>query len=159
MNLVGNHLLAVFLLENAFDLFRDLLSLLEVVGIDLGLNFPQLLQRSLNPSRPSLCILLCFLCAADPMQTITTGGFVISLRHIVAIHFRVWFAVILSGENMFPLDSPLPDSTTELFVFLPRPGHHGDKTTMPARDFLKIFLRGEFAVCDIDEIRSPEKSL
>ncbi len=60
---------------------------------------------------------------------------------------------------MFPLNLSLPDSVAELLVFLPSPGHHADKPTMPYRNLVKILFRGELAVCDIDEIRSPQKFL
>ena len=60
---------------------------------------------------------------------------------------------------MFPLDLSLPDLVTELLVFLPSPGHHADKETMPYRNLLKILLGSQFAVSHIDEIRSPQKFL
>ena len=60
---------------------------------------------------------------------------------------------------MFPLDLSLSDSFAKLLVLLPCSGHHTDKATMPNGDLLKIFLRGQFAVCDIDEVGSPKKLL
>ena len=87
VNLVLDQRLALFLLENAVDSLRDLLSPLEIVGVELWLDLSQLFECSVDPSVSGFYILLGLLRAADPVQPISVRRFVITLRHIVAVEF------------------------------------------------------------------------
>ena len=87
MNLILDQCLAPFVRENFLDSPRDLLSLLEAVCVKLRFNISQLIECSVDMPRPSFNILLSFLSAANPMQPIAVGRFVITLRDIVTIMF------------------------------------------------------------------------
>jgi len=87
VNLIVDQRLASFVLEQAVDSLRELLASLEVVGVARCLNISQRLKRSVGLFRPSACLLLSLLRAADPMHPISRRGFVLTLRDRVAVDF------------------------------------------------------------------------
>ena len=152
VNLVVDQVLAVLILEYSPNSLGNLSSLLEVIGVDLGLNSSQFLQRFFKPPRASFGILLGLLCAANPVQVVTCFSFVATLRYVVTVEFRVRQAVVSPGQDMFPLDPSASNLIAKLFILLPGPGHLTYKVTMPGRYLGKVFVRGEFAVRNVDEI-------
>ncbi len=93
------------------------------------------------------------------MQLISLVTVVVSLCQIVAVQLRIRLAIISPGQEVFPLDLPLADSCTKLFVFFPSPRHHANKQAIPEINLAKILRGRQLAVCHVDEIRSFQKLL
>ena len=89
--------LASGILENALNPLRDLLSRLEIVGVQLGLDASQFFQGSLKLATAGGCILLNLLGATDPVQTVAVRSFVITLGQVVAVCLRIGLAIVLAG--------------------------------------------------------------
>ena len=138
---------------------HDLFSRLEIVGVQLGLDVSQFIQGSLDLAAAGRCILLSLLSATDPVQTVSVRGFIITFGHVVAVRFRVRFAIVFAGQDVLPLDPLAYDLFSESLVLTPSPGHHADKQTVPGRNLVKVLFGSQFAVRHIDEIDSLQELL
>src|SRR5208282_681241 len=151
LNLVVNPVLGVVFLESIIESLLNRRSSFEFVGVQSGLKLAQCVQSLGDASGARLGVLLGFLGAANPEQTVTLH-LILALSQIIVIGFGLRLTVVFAGKEVNPFDLFIPYPLTKVGVLFASARHDANEGTAKVGEAIEIFLRGQLGVGHINKV-------
>src|SRR5208282_4183953 len=116
-----------------------------------GLGLAQCVQSLGDASGARLGVLLGFLGAANPEQTVTLH-LILALSQIIVIGFGLRLTVVFAGKEVNPFDLFIPYPLTKVGVLFASARHDANEGTAKVGEAIEIFLRGQLGVGHINKV-------